>query len=400
VLRSPLAGLPFRARLAAAISLWFTFATAALLALVITLASHGTVQKFDGIVGGTAFASTSGGATEPPVTGGAVPAAPWGGTGLPSGTTKKPPVSISLADQVKNAALHQMLIWSGIGLVVMALAGIAMGWWLAGRAVRPVRRVTETARRISEQNLHERMAISGPHDELRELADTFDTMLERLNQAFDSQRRFVANASHELRTPLAVQRASIEVGLADPLPENLHAVRDDLLAVNKDAEHLIAALLLLARSDRGLERTEVVHLDQVAATVLTELRPVADDRRVDLRARIGPASTDGDPVLLRHLLSNLVRNAIQYNHPGGHVQVTVAADGFSVSNSGPIVLPDRVPDLFEPFRRLDRDRLHGPGHGLGLSIARSIAAAHHAELTATANPDGGLTVDTRLHSFG
>ncbi|MHA6761236.1 sensor histidine kinase [Streptacidiphilus sp. PAMC 29251] len=391
MLRSPLARLPFRARLAAAISLWFTLATAALLALVITLAAHGTVQTLHAIVGATDL-----GRSQPATSAG--PAQPWSGTTAPAANGSRQPIAISLADQVKNAALHQMLLWSGLGLLVMALAGSAMGWWLAGRAVRPVRRVTETARRISEENLHERMASTGPHDELRELADTFDTMLQRLDRAFDSQRRFVANASHELRTPLAVQRASIEVGLADPLPANLHEVREDLLAVNRDAEHLIAALLLLARSDRGLDRTEPVRLDLVAAAVLAELRPVAEDRGIAVRTLLQPAGLDGDPVLLKHLLSNLVRNALQYNHPGGEVEVTVTADRLSICNSGPVVLPERVPDLFEPFRRLDRDRLHGPGHGLGLSIARSIASAHQAALTAAANPDGGLTVEIRLRA--
>lgn len=174
---------------------------------------------------------------------------------------------------VQDTALRQMVLWSAVGLLVMALLAGFLGWWLAGRALRPVASMTEAARRISEQNLHQRLALTGPDDELHRLADTFDTMLDRLEKSFESQRRFVANASHELKTPLAVQRTTLQVGLADPLPDGLTEVREDLLNANREAEQLINALLLLARSDRGLEQTEPVDLTTTARLVVAELAP-------------------------------------------------------------------------------------------------------------------------------
>ena len=226
-------------------------------------------------------------------------------------------------------------------------------------------------------------------------------MLDRLEKSFESQRRFVANASHELKTPLAVQRTCLQVGFADPLPGDLADVRDDVLAANYEAERLINALLLLARSDRGLDETEPVDLAATARIVAAESTPLASKNkvRVSLDADANaPLVVPGDPVLVRHLLTNLTRNAIQYNRPGGRVRIRLdtAAATATVTNTGPIVAPEKIPDLFEPFRRHGPDRTATTGHGLGLSIARSIAEAHGAELTARAGEEGGLVLTVRF----
>ncbi|MFE2886972.1 sensor histidine kinase [Streptomyces sp. NPDC059272] len=390
--RALLSGLPFRGRLAAAFSGLFLLAGTALLAFVVLLARYGTDQQVQGLS----------------ITYGNVPSSPTTSF-APSYPTRPDPLSsppgdsamIKKIDQtvqaVQSTALRQMVLWSAVGLLVMALLAGLLGWWLAGRALRPVASMTEAARRISDQSLHQRLALSGPDDELHRLADTFDTMLDRLEKAFESQRRFVANASHELRTPLAAQRATLQVGLADPLPEGLAEVREDLLTTNREAEQLINALLLLARSDRGPDATESVDLAEAARLVTAELSPQAARNGVhlDLSADARPV-VPGDPVLLRHLLVNLIRNAIQYNHPDGTVRVRLDAATVTVTNTGPQVSAERIPALFEPFRRLDADRTATTGHGLGLSIAASIAEAHHATLTARPGPEGGLTLTVRF----
>ncbi|WP_309141759.1 histidine kinase dimerization/phospho-acceptor domain-containing protein [Streptomyces griseicoloratus] len=197
---------------------------------------------------------------------------------------------------VQDTVLQQLLLWSGAGLALIALLTGFMGWWLVGRALTPVAAMTDTARRISEQHLHERLALTGPDDELHRLAGTFDSMLDRLEKSFESRRRFVANASHELRTPLAVQRTSLEVGLADPLPEGLADVREDLLAMNRDAETLIASLLLLARSDLGLDEdeTEESDLRDAAHQAVGRLLPQAEEKKVSLElAADGPMPVIG-----------------------------------------------------------------------------------------------------------
>ena len=302
-------------------------------------------------------------------------------------------------DDYRASALQTMLVVSGVAVVLVgAMAGL-LGWLMADRALRPVKRITATARRLEAGQMEKRINHDGPDDELKELADTFDGMLDRLAGSFDSQRRFVANASHELRTPLAVQRTMIEVAMADPTasPE-LMRLGSHLLHTNERSERLIEGLLLLARSDRGLDSREPVRLDLVAASVVDSARHLADDEGVTVTTRLAPRTVPGDPVLLERLATNLVHNAIHYNTRGGSVTVEVGEyPALVVVNTGTPVSPDQVNALFEPFRRLNRDRTaHRTGAGLGLSIVRSVVHAHGGSVAAAPNPWGGLRVTVKL----
>ncbi|WP_406382490.1 sensor histidine kinase [Streptomyces sp. NBC_01618] len=308
--------------------------------------------------------------------------------------TLGPPTVYDLTDHVSDAAGHQLLVWSVAALLVMTACAVAVGWWTAGRVLRPVHAMTAKARRLSEHTLHERIASSGPDDELKELGDTLDALLARLEKAFDSQRRFIANASHELRTPLATQRAAIQIGLDDPSQEDLVRTRQTLLDNNRRSERLIEGLLVLARSERGLAANErdAVDLAQVVA------EEAARHPGVNVDAR--PCTVRGNRLLLAQLVANLLANGVTYNVPDGTVDVSlVTADGgalLKVRNTGPVVDAADIPGLFEPFRRGEgKDRM-GRGSGLGLSIVRSIAVAHGGTVTAVPGPVGGLAVTVRL----
>ncbi|MGH2871661.1 MAG: sensor histidine kinase, partial [Solirubrobacteraceae bacterium] len=276
---------------------------------------------------------------------------------------------------------------------------IALGWLVAGRVLRPLRAMTATARQISERNLHERLAIDGPRDELKDLADTLDGLLERLQVAFDAQRRFVANASHELRTPLTLQRALIEASLGDPAAtlESVRSNQKRLLAIGEQQERLLEALLTLASSERGIDHRQPVDLAEVTDTVLLTLRSEADRLGLRLQTSIAHARITGDPGLLECLVANLLENAVDYNIRGGHVDVvtgTKAGRAFlSVANSGPVITPEQVTRLLEAFQRLDRTHHTNNHHGLGLSIVRAIADAHHATVTTRPQPHGGLRIE-------
>jgi len=305
----------------------------------------------------------------------------------------------AVAEGAQNQAVHsqRLIILSAIGLIVVL--GFTVSWWLTGRLLRPLHRITAAARRLSLSTLHERIGLTGPDDELRRLAETFDAMLDRLQQAVDSQRRFIANASHELRTPLAVQRIAIEVGLARPTPERVERIRAELLRNTLRSEQLIAGLLLLAQGERGLDGHAPVDLAAVVAEVVEENRDSATAAEVTLLApAAGPVAALGDEVLLRQLVTNLVQNAIRYNVPGGRVTVELSAGaGLVISNTGPQVPQDAAAELFEPFRRLDADRTgSGDGAGLGLSIVAAITRAHGGAVALRPNPDGGLTVRVEL----
>jgi signal transduction histidine kinase len=299
----------------------------------------------------------------------------------------------------RASAIQTTLIISGVALVLVGGLAALLGWLMADRALRPVKRITATAKRLEAGQMDKRINLDGPEDELKELADTFDGMLDRLAGSFDSQRRFVANASHELRTPLAVQRTMVEVAMADPTASpDLMRLGSHLLHTNERTERLIEGLLLLARSDRGLGSREPVRLDLVATAVLDGARRLADDAGVKLVSKLAPRSVPGDPVLLERLVTNLVHNAIHYNTRGGSVTVEVGEHpALVVVNTGPNVPLDQVNGLFEPFRRLNRDRTaHRAGAGLGLSIVRSVALAHDGTVSATPNPGGGLRVTVKL----
>jgi signal transduction histidine kinase len=297
---------------------------------------------------------------------------------------------------------EQLLIASVISLLVIVVAAVAIGWLLAGRVLRPLRTITAAARRISASSLHERLALRGPDDELKELADTLDNLFARLEASFDAQRRFAANASHELRTPLTRERTLLQVTRADPgsTTGTWQAVSQELLASNAEQERLIEALLTLASSDAGPGEREPVDLAAIASAALAAARPGIGRLGLNVQADIQPAVLDGDPLLVQQLVTNLIDNAVRHNVPGGEIQVGTAtsltgAATLSVSSSGPVIPAAEVDRLFQPFQRLGPRpaRRDGHGHGLGLSIVRAIAAAHGAAIGARAAPGGGLAVD-------
>ncbi|HZM80872.1 MAG TPA: ATP-binding protein [Candidatus Limnocylindrales bacterium] len=298
--------------------------------------------------------------------------------------------------EIRDHILSAMLTVSLVSLGVVAVAAAGIGWWMAGRALRPLHQITATARRVADRNLHERIALDGPNDEIKDLADTFDGMLERLDRSFDGQRRFVANASHELRTPLTLNRTLIEVTLDDPdAPAQTRQLGTTLLAINQRHERLIDGLLTLASSEQALSVREWVDLAEVVRHVLASI-----DARVETNLR--PALVSGDPVLLERLVTNLLDNAVRYNLPeSGQVGVrTRMVNGNAeliVDNTGPVIAAYDIPGLFEPFRRLpDTERQAGQGTGLGLSIVKAVAQAHHGDVTAAPREGGGLSVTVRL----
>lgn len=295
---------------------------------------------------------------------------------------------------------RELVTQSLVALSGMAVAAMALGWFAAGRVLRPLKDITATARRLSEQNLNERISMQGPHDELRELADTLDDMLGRLEAAFDSQRRFVSNASHELLTPLAIIRAELDVTLADANVSNaeLRAMAETVRGATLRSEGLIERLLALARSDQGVMTKTRVGIDEVVRDAVVQLRSLAESADVHVESDLQEATVTGDRVLLERLVANLVENAILHNRPGGEVLIrTDAANGrvtLRVDNDGSKPIdPEVIEKLFEPFARADGDRLqHREGFGLGLSIVRSVAEAHSATVDATPRPGGGLSV--------
>ncbi len=302
-------------------------------------------------------------------------------------------------DARRAAALNTLLKRSLITLIGMAVVAFAFGYVMAGRVLAPLGRITRTARGVVGSDLKRRIELDGPDDELKELADTFDEMLDRLERSFDAQRRFVANASHELRTPLAINRTLLEVQLSDPgtSPE-LQQLGKTLLATNERSEQLVEGLLLLARSDNEIVDRKPVDLAEAASQALDQTRGEAQAKGVELRSDLTEAVVQGNGVLLERIALNLVQNAVRYNVPGnGWVRVRTAVEGgqalLVVANTGPVVPAYEIDNLFEPFRRLRTERTGSDkGVGLGLSIARSVARAHGGVITAEPREGGGLVM--------
>ena len=302
-----------------------------------------------------------------------------------------------VGQSISARLVTQLLSYSALvgGALIVAAAGL--GWWLAGRSLRPVHRMAAAARRLATRNPHGRIPLHGPRDELRDLGETFNSLLDRLGAAFASQQRFAANAAHELRTPLTIQRATIQIGLEDVTigPVELASIKEELLATNRRQEQLIDRLLTFARSDAGLDVIEPVDVRDLVRDSVNTLLPEARGRGVRVHTRIATIPTEGDPVLLRQLVTNLVQNAIRHNHEGGTVTVRTSGERrLTVINTGPEVAPEKITELFEPFHRLGKTRTESAtGTGLGLSIVQSIAAAHNATLRVESNRNGGgLTI--------
>ena len=323
---------------------------------------------------------------------------------------KPPPTSASLLAACKQAiaasgagafeqresTLHALQGASVIALGVTAIAAVGLGWLASGRALRPVRSITEAAQRASELSLGQRLALTGPDDELKQLADTFDVMLERLDAAFTSQKRFVANAAHELRTPLTAMRTAIEVTLSKPTrtPEQLEAMATRVKQSVERAEATVEALLTLASSEVGPMAQEALDLATAAEDALDFAGAAIDERDITVDAELAPAPVSGDRLLLERMVGNLVENAVRHNEPGGWIAIRTARQDdtglLEIANTGPVLTAEQIPMLFEPFARAQQ-RLHSSdGVGLGLSIASAIARAHNATITARPRPGGGL----------
>jgi signal transduction histidine kinase len=321
-------------------------------------------------------------------------------TGIPTREQLQLAHQLSAQASVQHAQdLHQLLVQSSVALGIMAVLAVVAGWLMAGRVLRPMRSMAIATQRISEHNLHERLALSGPEDEVKALADTIDGLLARIEKAFEAQRRFVANASHELRTPLTLDRALIEVALANQCASagEFRSVLEDLLASGEQQERLIEALLTLASSERGLDRTERFDLAQLAQRVVSAHQADVDRRALKMYAELSEAPIIGNPSLVERMVANLIENATSYNLLGGRIDVRVepAADFvvLSVENTGPLVAQENIDRLFRPFQRLEDDRTtHPDGHGLGLSIVQAIATAHDAGIKVRLRPEGGLAV--------
>jgi signal transduction histidine kinase len=298
---------------------------------------------------------------------------------------------------------HQLLVGSAAALVALIPIALAAGWLVAGRFLRPLRAITATATAISAGNLHQRLNLGEPADELTELGYILDDLFARLQASFDAHRHFVANASHELRTPLAGLRTLLEVALADPDADTdtLRSACQEALALGGHQERLVQALLALATSERGLTRTDTLDLAQTVQRVLASRRDQATQTGIGLTEHLAPAVTVGDPRLIESLIANLIDNAIRHNHPHGHVEITTQTSGtqatLTVTNSGPVIADNQIQRLLQPFQKLAPDRhSRRDGYGLGLAIVNAVAQAHHATLTTSARPEGGLAITIRF----
>ncbi|MGW1515025.1 sensor histidine kinase [Streptomyces sp. NPDC002394] len=320
----------------------------------------------------------------------------------PTGDQLNDAVTLCLRHQ-SDIALHDLLRRSLFALLGLSIIAFAFGYAMAGRVLSPLGRITRTARQVAGSDLSRRIELDGPDDELKELADTFDEMLDRLERAFTAQQRFVANASHELRTPLAINRTLLEVHLSDPgAPVELQQLGKTLLATNERSEQLVEGLLLLARSDNQIIERKPVDLAEVAERGVDQVHAEALAKGVEIRGERAPAVVQGNGVLLERIALNLLQNAVRYNVPeGGWVEVTTEVKDSQavlvVSNTGPVVPAYEIDNLFEPFRRLRQERTGSDkGVGLGLSIVRSVARAHGGRIIAEPREGGGLVMRVTL----
>jgi signal transduction histidine kinase len=299
--------------------------------------------------------------------------------------------------------LNQLEFESAIALGFMAIVSGLLGWLVAGRVLRPLRAITATTQQISETNLHSRLDLPGPRDELRTLADTIDGLLGRLEAAFESQRRFVANASHELRTPLATMRAALDVAIAKPHVSSQVRALDASLREDLDqADRLLESFLVLARAQRGsLGDETAVSLTQVVDNALARRREAIAAKQLEVHSSLAPTCVDGSKTLLARMVDNLIDNAVRHNTPRGLINVTCDADRQTarlvVENGGPVLDRQAVEQLAKPFKRLGAERTGSQnGHGLGLSIVAAVAAAHGGELRLYAREQGGLGAEVTL----
>lgn len=299
--------------------------------------------------------------------------------------------------------LHRLVFGLAIACGVAVVLAVALGWLIAGRVLRPLRRITSTARQISATNLHQRLDLNGPDDELKQLGETLDDLFARLESSFEAQRRFAANASHELRTPLTAERSLLQVALADPdaSVETWRATGEELLDLGELQERLITSLFTLARSERGIERRESFDLAAIAGQAVLARRQEAERQGISLDANIVEAPIAGDRNLVESLLANLLDNALRHNLEGGRVAITTGMQAgravLAIVNTGPLVPPEDVERLFEPFRKAGADRTRSnDGHGLGLAIVRAVTDAHGATVIAEPQSNGGLRVEVEF----
>ena len=378
-------GLPARSvrlRLTALYGGLFVLCGAGLLVITYLLVSHSTRHR-------------------PP--GGVFSGRPFAGLGGTERTIEIGRIAGALRYQ-NHVDLHQLLVESLIALAVMAALSVVLGWVVAGRVLAPLRTITTKTRRISEQRLHERLALPGPRDELRQLADTIDELLERLEAAFAAQRRFVANASHELRTPLAMMRTRLDVAVAKPdgVPPQTqaldHGLRNDL----DRADALLESFLVLARAQHGtVTDSAVVSLDQIVTDALATHHAQIAEQQLEVRTALARISVPGSETLLARMVENVIENSVRHNQPHGFINIaceTTDRAARLVIESGGLVLDDQsVAQLAQPFRRLGVQRTGSQnGHGLGLSIVAAVADAHGGELELHARPQGGLRVQITL----
>ncbi len=305
----------------------------------------------------------------------------------------------------RSIGLHRLQVYSGIALGIMAIVSVVLGWLVAGRVLEPFRTITATADRISDRNLHERLALSGPRDEPRLLAETIDRLLERLEAAFEAQRRFVANASHELRTPLAMMRTTLDVAIAKPggVPSQMRELDAELRLDLDHCERLLESFLALARAQHSrVPGHDQVELEPLITDALCSSGKQIAVKRLAVETHLSPVEVAGSPMLLARMVENVIENAVRHNQPGGSIELTLATSNgqqaqLTVDSSGPLLDPSAVAQLAQPFKRLGQDRTESQnGHGLGLSIVAAVAAAHNGSLELQARPEGGLRVRITL----